>query len=80
MKKKSAKKVAKDLLEKDKFSLVGSKVGPVLKTNLDLDELVIMLDPIDEEDLMHFQVINQSTGEIYLIEKEIKLVNIENRK
>jgi hypothetical protein len=79
MAKTKQKKVATtDYLEKHKYTLVSIKMG-VLRTNLDLDQVLIMLDPLSEDEVVDFQAVNQSTGELYAVEKQIKLVNIENQ-
>lgn len=80
MTKKQQQKAAIDLLENHKFSVVDFTSGTVVKTNLDLDELVIMLEYEHEDDLFELQVINQTTGEIYAVEKQIKLTTLENKK
>jgi len=80
MTKKQQQKTAIDLLENHKFSVVDFTSGTVAKTNLDLDELVIMLEYEHEDDLFELQVINQTTGEIYTVEKQIKLTTLENKK
>jgi hypothetical protein len=80
MTKKQQQEAAIDLLENHKFSVVDFTSGTVVKTNLDLDELVIMLEYEHEDDLFELQVINQTTGEIYAVEKQIKLTTLENKK
>lgn len=74
---KQKKVAAKDYLEKNKYTFVNHKLE-ILRTNFDLDEILTLLDPLSEEEVMEFQVVNQTTGEIYNVEKQIKLVNIEN--
>ena len=80
MTKKQQQKTVIDLLENHKFSVVDFTSGTVVKTNLDLDELVIILEYEHEDDLFELQVINQTTGEIYTVEKQIKLTTLENKK
>lgn len=74
---KQKKVAAKDYLEKHKYTFVNHKLE-ILRTNFDLDEILTLLDPLSEEEVMEFQVVNQTTGEIYDVEKQIKLVNVEN--
>jgi len=79
MTKKQKKVPITDYLEKHKYSLIEFvAVSSVIKTNLNLDELVIILQKTHEDDLESLQVIDQTTGQIYVIENEIKLVPIEN--
>lgn len=79
MTKKQKNVAIKDYLEKHKYSLIEFvAISSVMKTNLDLDELVIMLREMHEDDLESLQVINQTTGQIYIVESEIKLIPVEN--